>query len=131
MKIHVQVTGEDIQYGKMGKCFSCPIAIASSRATGREMGVDCGKIWFKDSGDTVEVANPWDRVVINAFVGEFDAGGEVRPIEFDIEIPNLDSEMASEASKLADREADAAEGTDQRERGDRLQNAITEFMKHN
>lgn len=81
MRLHVEVTAEDIAAGEKGNCYACPIALAASRAAGRPIRVDLGSLL------------PWGRrelILLPApatdFISRFDAGFHVEPFGFDVDL---------------------------------------------
>lgn len=86
MKIQIHVTRKDIKLGKRGHCGICPVAIAISRASGREAWVSGNCLLFRQVGGLSEaILLPG---TVSQFVTKFDTGKQVDPFFFIIEIPS-------------------------------------------
>lgn len=90
-KTKFEITAEDIKKGIPTNFFSCPIALAMSRATRKSMGVAWGAkegdplrylMYFKDGG--------WKfgnfPTTVLAWINDFDRKLPVQPIRFEMEI---------------------------------------------
>jgi len=84
--VKVEVTEEDITYGRPNNAFFCPIARALKR--GGLHGVDVGRVYISF---TTERDNPdtWKGIVLpdeaKNFIEAFDSGAKVEPISFVLE----------------------------------------------
>lgn len=82
----IQVTQEHIAKGTFAGAYTCPIALACSEAIGRKCGVASGQVW-----DDSNNCNPENLIAnlpefAHEWYGQFDAGEDVQPFEFDLEI---------------------------------------------
>ena len=79
----IEVTAEDIRHGHAGDCSECPVAYASSRATGRHCLV--GRRSMTVHG-VAEVQLPWEA---RRFISDFDSlwAMKPQPFSFTIELP--------------------------------------------
>ena len=75
----VEVTQDDIAGAALGTFYSCPVALAAQRATGR--GATVG-LWTcsLDNGDEFDLPPE-----AQAFIGRFDEGEPVGPLSFKME----------------------------------------------
>lgn len=80
--VMVDVTQEDIDGCKSGDAYSCPLAIAGTRAVGEPVSVGLGSIGAVN--DRWRVALPPAAYDFRRF---FDAGRAVRPIAFPLRVP--------------------------------------------
>lgn len=76
----VEVTAEDIAAGVPSNCRSCPIAVAIKRHGFNNPWVDNSRLCFGQS----EVRPPR---AAREFMEEFDAGIDVKPFAFTVELP--------------------------------------------
>lgn len=89
VKLHVEVTAEDIANGKRETACYCPIALALKRLGVKDPDV------FGEREECVSVPcdddeEPWDHYQLPDeaidFVVKFDLGAEVAPFAFDLEV---------------------------------------------
>lgn len=80
--ITVEVTAEDIANGVKGKCTSCPVARALSRAAGEPWSVA-----FDYATRERDCARAWLTPKCRTFIEDFDCGEPVAPFSFTIEVP--------------------------------------------
>ncbi len=84
MKLHVEVTAEDIAKGKRNRTDCCPIALAISRCNGvSDVGVDEATASMSHGGEWVFAEMPKEAA---AFVLAFDKRKPVEPFAFDLEV---------------------------------------------
>lgn len=78
----INVTQEDIENGQHG-CSRCPIALAASRAYGRQVYVGTYNIYADYDGRNVLTALPF---VATRFVGQFDTSmfDVLKPFSFEV-----------------------------------------------
>lgn len=83
----IRVTQEDIDHGQRGFCATCPVALAATRAAGREIRIGystwlAGTVtgWLQG-----ERSGPLPKAV-SEFIDRFDAGDPVQPFEFELEL---------------------------------------------
>lgn len=83
MKLHVEVTAEDIAAGVKEDGQSCPIALAMQRCSG-VLHVDVGE-QLRITTDALEyqVFAPLEAAT---FMDQFDSGETVAPFAFDVEV---------------------------------------------
>ena len=77
----IDVTQEDIDRGRRGKCMECPIALAAARATGRASAFTSHWAVNVDGADFDEIDNA-TTPEIRKFIGDFDCGEKVSPFSF-------------------------------------------------
>lgn len=87
-KLVVSVTAGDIEIGDTGACQTCPVAHALARATGATWVSVNGKLlaWRGPRSPMVTVTAPTTPRVRD-FIRRFDDGAPVKPLEFELEIP--------------------------------------------
>lgn len=84
MKLHVEVTEDDIRQGERGVCSYCPIALAVKRCAATD---DVTVPWPYCSVGDYEA---WLPPVARRFIADFDRGvSAVEPIAFDLELEAL------------------------------------------
>lgn len=76
----VNVVQSDILVGERRGCYSCPVAIALFRATGKVWNVGCNTATCEDG--TALVLPPCAR----KFIGYYDGGFLVDPLCFELEL---------------------------------------------
>lgn len=85
--ITVEVTAEDIAAGRPRRCYFCPIALAVRRALRRR---DTGAVMVTPEQITYHtgLVEHVHELPIEAmgFVGRFDAGEDVEPFTFELEV---------------------------------------------
>ena len=83
--VRVQVTQQDIDDGKAGEAYRCPVALAARRAFPRQhVRVYAPCIMLIESGyPTFDLPSEARR-----FVDRFDGGVHVEPFEFDLDVPD-------------------------------------------
>lgn len=75
----IKVEQRHIDAGFRHRCQECPIAMAIQEATGVKVSVyPISGVYF---GNKVIIPIPWEAA---KFIGDFDAGLDVRPFEFDL-----------------------------------------------
>jgi hypothetical protein len=79
----VEVTLADIAFGKRGRCYWCPVALALRRRTGRLWEVHGVHIW---RGRKPAVSVPLPKKV-QRWIASYDAGQRVRPFAFELALP--------------------------------------------
>ena len=79
MRVHVDVTADDIANGARLDCFACPIALAMKRATDAFLAIGANYVEFASHS----VRLPRE---VSDFVFDFDGGYEVQPFSFDLEL---------------------------------------------
>lgn len=78
--MRIEVTQEDIDRGVRDQPCACALALATTRATGRNAAVGTTSIFFDlESGISLPL-------LARNFVRDFDAGRSVRPFSFDLPI---------------------------------------------
>lgn len=90
MKLRVEVTAEDIANGKREDSESCPIALALLRCDGvfgAEVNEDITTVTPDD--DRLSGSPPKEA---SDFIDNFDAGNDVEPFAFEIEVEAPESE---------------------------------------
>lgn len=85
MKLHVEVTAEDIHYGATGSPDCCPVALALRRHCGRASVGTTAVSLFPPDADVQQVGLPAD---VQDFILQFDAGQKVEPFAFDLDLPD-------------------------------------------
>ena len=79
MKLHVEVTAEDIAAGEQDSCERCPIALAILRVTDSEyVRVEYERIWLDRT-----LCTPPKKA--RDFMSAFDDGKTVKPFSFTID----------------------------------------------
>lgn len=86
--VTVDVTQEDIDVGIAGECGRCPLALAMTRALGREVGVGLCQWWFADTPGVVRAAFFLPKIA-QEFRIEFDYGNPTSPITLTVEIDHV------------------------------------------
>jgi hypothetical protein len=84
MKLHIEVTAEDIEQGHPNDPLSCPVARAIKRVMGRPhvwVSVGDDEVCFDDT----DIELP---LFVAMFVMEFDDGEDVVPFAFDLDVPD-------------------------------------------
>lgn len=81
--LHISVTQEDIDSGRLRRPSPCPIALAIGRATAKPAVVGYANIGI-NGPHYIFATTPSD---ISRWIGRLDAGLPVEPCEFDIEVP--------------------------------------------
>lgn len=77
----IEVTQDDINYGKDHSCENCPVALALTRATGHKCMVNySGWRFYPNTGQGVYPISP----EVNLFIRNFDRKIGVNPIKFEI-----------------------------------------------
>jgi hypothetical protein len=79
--VRIDVTADDIRRGRRDDALACPVALALDRATGEPWGVD-PKIMIEATYGRMAGTPP----EVASFVCDFDAGREVAPFSFDLEV---------------------------------------------
>jgi hypothetical protein len=89
VKVHVDVTAEDIKDGEQRECSKCPLALALIRALPAAENVQVGP-WTAKMLDK-DMRRWFTSLPVTAmnFVRHFDEGGWVVPISFDLEFKSL------------------------------------------
>lgn len=109
MKIHFDVTEEDIKDGNPGDFNSCPIALSIAR--GIDWGNPVARVYVDDS--TIEFEISGKRVTnggrcilpekIKNFVNDFDDGKPVKPFGFTVTIKSIPGQPTPNENIRADR----------------------------
>lgn len=73
----IEVTQEDIDRGRRGSCFECPVARAASRAVGAEVSTDRYLFYLP----TAKIKTPTE---VAKFIHAFDGGEPVAPFSFEL-----------------------------------------------
>jgi hypothetical protein len=91
VRLHVEVTAEDIEKGVCQDSDSCPIALAVHRLPGiEEVCVDNDVLWVRTAEGKLASGMPAEAA---KFVDSFDNRGAVQPFSFDIEVePEVDDD---------------------------------------
>jgi hypothetical protein len=86
--ITVEVTQEDIDNGKRGRCFSCPVALAIQRAINKIYGISSGSVtslhimYCNSHNDLVVLETP---EYVRQAIKWFDRTGQMKPFTFTLE----------------------------------------------
>ncbi len=80
----IEVTTEDIAKGVREDCHGCPIALACKRLGVRDVAVEREAVVYRNyEGEWDEASMP---EVGEAFIEAFDAGRDVEPFSFELDI---------------------------------------------
>lgn len=80
MRIKIEVTQEDINYGIKGICDSCPVARAIKRKV-KDHGVSVGSNYIRVWGKEIQTLKK-----VSEFIRKFDTAKTVKPFSFCINL---------------------------------------------
>jgi hypothetical protein len=84
VRLTIDVTQDDIAIGFKQNCQACPVARACFRILGVDVSVNGDQVKDYEWPHVLESDLPPE---VGRWIGRFDAGWEVEPFSFDIDVP--------------------------------------------
>ena len=85
--MRIEVTQDDIDAGRPNNNLSCPLALAISRAADKPASVgQCSGRTFQAGNVHATDRRFWLPAMATLFVREFDAGKQVSPFDFELDL---------------------------------------------